>query len=128
LASAGFLNGSYTMSASGEAVSETNTPRNPFNVYLRFAHDNDYYDSTPTIKLNLKTGAQIPVEIISEVDRKIDDGHAQRGAFRFSDYSGGGTAPIATGGVGSGACVNTSAGGTWYISEGQANCGGTSLF
>lgn len=127
LASAGFLNGSYTMTASGEAITEINTPRNPYNIFLEFKHDNDYYDSvaTPVSKLNLKTGSQIPVEIISEVDRKIDDGHAQRGSFRFSRYNGTGTdltAPADTG-----ACVGATST-TWAIAAGEANCGGSSLF
>jgi prepilin-type N-terminal cleavage/methylation domain-containing protein len=129
LSSAGFLNGSYQMTAGETAPTETNSPRNPYNVFLEFVHDNDYYDtaSPPIVKLNLKTGSQIPVEIVAEVDRKIDDGHAQRGSFRFSPYNGTGTDLPGPGAATSGACVNT-ANQTWFISEGQANCGGTSLF
>jgi len=33
---------------------------------------------------HIKTGSQIPVEIIAEVDRKIDDGDALKGGFQFS--------------------------------------------
>jgi prepilin-type N-terminal cleavage/methylation domain-containing protein len=129
LSSAGFLNGSYQMTAGDSTPNEQNNPRNPYNIYLQFVHDSNYYDtaSPPISKLNLKTGSQVPVEIISEVDRKIDDGHAQRGSFRFSQYNGGGAALPGPGGTGSGACVNGT-GGTWFISEGQANCGGASLF
>ncbi|MPZ46417.1 MAG: prepilin-type N-terminal cleavage/methylation domain-containing protein [Betaproteobacteria bacterium] len=129
LSSAGFLNGSYQMTTGEAAPTETNSPRNPYNVFLEFVHDNDYYDTAapPIVKLNLKTGSQIPVEIVAEVDRKIDDGHAQRGSFRFSPYNGTGTDLPAPAGATSGACVN-SGNQTWFISEGQANCGGTSLF
>ncbi|MCC7081604.1 MAG: prepilin-type N-terminal cleavage/methylation domain-containing protein [Burkholderiales bacterium] len=130
LSSAGFLNGSYEMAAAATIPNDTNTPRNPYNIYLQFVHDQNYFDtSTPPIrKLNLKTGSQIPVEIVAEVDRKIDDGHAQRGSFRFSTYNGTGAAlNPATGGAGSGACVDSNTS-TWFISEGQANCGGASLF
>jgi prepilin-type N-terminal cleavage/methylation domain-containing protein len=129
LSSAGFLNGSYQMTAGESTPTEVNNPRNPYNIFLEFVHDSDYYDTSapPIVKLNLKTGSQIPVEIVSEVDRKIDDGHAQRGSFRFSRYNGTGTDLPAPGATGSGACVNT-ANQTWFISEGQANCGGTSLF
>jgi prepilin-type N-terminal cleavage/methylation domain-containing protein len=129
LSSAGFLNGSYQMTAGEATPTEVNNPRNPYNIFLEFVHDQDYYDTTtpPIVKLNLKTGSQIPVEIVSEVDRKIDDGHAQRGSFRFSPYNGTGTDLPGPGGTGSGACVN-SGNQTWFISEGQANCGGTSLF
>jgi prepilin-type N-terminal cleavage/methylation domain-containing protein len=131
LSSAGFLNGSYEMTAGDLIPNETNNPRNPYNIYLQFVHDPNYYDtaSPPISKLNLKTGSQIPVEIVAEVDRKIDDGHAQRGSFRFSTYNGPApaTALPGPGAATSGACVNT-ANQTWFISEGQANCGGASLF
>jgi prepilin-type N-terminal cleavage/methylation domain-containing protein len=131
LSSAGFLNGSYQMTAGEAAPTEANNPRNPYNVFLQFVHDPNYWDTAapPISKLNLKTGSQVPVEIISEVDRKIDDGHAQRGSFRFSTYNGPppATALPGAGGTGSGACVNAT-GNSWFISEGQANCGGASLF
>jgi hypothetical protein len=129
LSSAGFLNGSYQMTAGETTATPDNNPRNPYNVYLQFVHDSNYYDtaSPPISKLNLKTGSQIPVEIVSEVDRKIDDGHAQRGSFRFSTYNPAGAALAGPGAAGTGACVsNTNQ--TWFVSEGQANCGGASLF
>jgi prepilin-type N-terminal cleavage/methylation domain-containing protein len=127
LSSAGFLNGSYDMADGAAAATEANTPRNPYNIFLKFMHDPAYYDSvgTPVTKLNLKTGSQIPVEIIAEVDRKIDDGHPQRGSFRFSQYDGvTDTGLLAPGGAN--ACVSTTQ--TWDIAAGQSNCGGTSLF
>ena len=34
----------------------------------------------------MKTGGQMPVEIIAEIDRKIDDGKPATGAFQFSPY------------------------------------------
>jgi prepilin-type N-terminal cleavage/methylation domain-containing protein len=129
LSSAGFLNGSYQMTAGETTPTEVNNPRNPYNIFLQFVNDTNYYDTSapPINKLNLKSGSQIPVEIVAEVDRKIDDGHAQRGSFRFSTYNGTGTALPGPAGAGTGACVNAT-NQTWFISEGQANCGGTSLF
>jgi len=125
LASAGFLNGSYSMLSATEAALDTNTPRNPYNTFLQFIHDAIFADSgTAPVKLNLKTGSQIPVEILAEVERKIDDGNGERGQFRFSLYDGGtGTAPPAVGDAG---CVN--ADGTWLVAVGISNCGGASLF
>jgi hypothetical protein len=74
LASAGFLNGSYTMTPNATLFNDDNTPKNPYNIYLQLIYDNVYSDTigVPPQKHNLKTGAQVPVEIISEVDRKID--------------------------------------------------------
>src|SRR5215471_11410994 len=68
LTSAGFLNGSVS------APATTNNPVNPYSVYLTLVYDNNYGTGTPPAKHNLKTGSQVPVEIMAEVDRKIDDG------------------------------------------------------
>jgi len=137
LASAGFLNGSYKMDALTTATADdNNTPKNPYNIFLQIVYDNRYADTatTPPNKHNLKTGAQVPVEIVSEVDRKIDDGNGLRGGFRFSTYGAaatGGNAPAsppAPAGTthAPGQCMSTE--GVWFIPEGEVNCGGASLF
>ena len=86
-------------------------------------YDNVYADTaaTPPNKHNLKTGNQVPADIIAELDRKIDDGNAQLGSFRFSIYTQGGTAPTPAN------CHTT---GVWKITGGsvEANCGGANLF
>jgi len=132
LASAGFLNGSYTMqpSAVADDRSDANTPKNPYNIFLELIYDNTYADTTtpPPNKHNLKTGAQVPVEIISEVDRKIDDGNGLRGGFRYSQYAGNAPAapPAPSAAYTTPDCVSTA--GVWYIPQGEVNCGGASLF
>jgi prepilin-type N-terminal cleavage/methylation domain-containing protein len=132
LASAGFLNGSYTMTVPNEPPAELNTPRNPYNVFMQFIHDPIYQDTgpgAPPARLNLKTGSQIPVEIVAEVDRKIDDGNGLRGSFRFSRYIGDGTAgvlPAAAGAYSAGVCLDSDDG-NWFVSDGEPNCGGASL-
>ena len=82
--------------------------------------------ATPiTAKHNLKTGSQVPVEIMAEVDRKIDDGKPASGAFQFSPYipSAGFTAPALAN------CTDSAAAPTaWKISGGETNCGAASLF
>ena len=121
LSKAGFINGSYTCNAT---EGPTTTPTNPFAVRLQLIWDNVYADALPvagvTARHNLKTGGQIPSDILAEVDRKIDDGSAIGGSFRFSAYNGGAGAPdIAT-------CVG--AGNQWNSATVAANCGGTTLF
>jgi len=125
LSHAGFLTGNYTMSGALEAASGTNSPINPYNATLQIIHDNIYGivtgEPAATIRPNIKTGNQIPVEILTEIDRKVDDGNAGRGTFRFSDHLGAGVAPtpancfIATSGV-------------WLTTTNETNCGGASLF
>ncbi len=122
LSKAGFVNGNYTYAAT---VSPTTTPNNPYGQQVQLIWDNTYavLNGAPqTARHNLKTGNQIPVEIIAEVDRKVDDGLPASGSFVFSTFAGAGAA--LTG------CANiTGVTSNWILVTGaQQNCGGTSLF
>ena len=123
LSHAGFINGTYVFNAT---ESTTTTPNNPYGARLQLIYDDKYADTgTPTARTNLKTGPQIPVNILAEIDRKIDDGNALRGAIRFSAYAAGGTAPTAAN------CYETAAGATqgeWKAGTGETNCGAAVLF
>ncbi|HEX7813257.1 MAG TPA: prepilin-type N-terminal cleavage/methylation domain-containing protein [Burkholderiales bacterium] len=128
LSHAGFINGAYTLAtATGGTEAPENTPQNPYSMFLRLSYDSAYGDTgTPPVKHNLKSGNQIPADILAEVDRKVDDGNALRGGFRFSAVSPTGTAPTAAN------CYVTATGatqGNWTtIGTVEPNCGGTSLF
>lgn len=117
LSKSGFLTGSYTCAAT---ESTTTTPSNPYGTRMQLIYD-AVYDGSPVARHNVKTGNQIPSDILAEVDRKIDDGNATGGTFRFSAYAGGGTAP-----TGSTSCY--AAGGNWAAQTVVTNCGGASLF
>ena len=124
LSKSGFINGSYTYAAAPETT--TSAPTNPYSRYIQIIYDN-VYDGNPTARHNIKTGNQIPSDILAEVDRKIDDGSATGGGFRFSVYagqsSGGGVAP-----VGSGTCYTAAAPNNWTTTGTiDSNCGGASL-
>lgn len=125
LSHAGFLTGSFNMATATEAVSTANTPSNPYNAPLQIVYDLVYAvittDPAATTRHNLKTGNQVPVEIMTEVDRKVDDANPGRGSFRFSVFFGGGTAPTAA------TCADLATG-VWLTTTGQTNCGGASLF
>jgi len=120
LSKAGFINGSYIYAA---ADSDTTTPKNPYSGYLQLIYDKDYGDpaaaATTASRHNLKTGIQVPVNILAEVDRKIDDGKPYGGAFQFSEYAGGGTKPDVA------KCVKTS---DWNVAGEENNCGAASIF
>jgi prepilin-type N-terminal cleavage/methylation domain-containing protein len=119
LSAAGFLNGSFVF-AGESAPSDTNAPKNAYSVYMELAYDANYGTGTVANKHNMKTGGQIPVEIIAEVDRKIDDGLPYAGALQFSTYApAGSTAPSAA------TCIS---GTNWNLQGGDTNCGAASLY
>lgn len=120
LSKAGFINGSYTYAAGNEST--TSTATNPYARFLRLVYDNAYGTGTPATRHNLKTGNQVPSDILAEIDRKIDDGNPVGGTFQFSLYDGGGgngTVPTA---------ANCYTGTAWNAATVEPNCGGVSLF
>ena len=129
LSRAGFINGTYTYAA---AAAATTSPTNPYGVYMDVIYDGIYGAGTAgtpsATRHNIKTGAQIPVDIIAEVDRKIDDGAPNTGAFQFSRYQGNAAAAPTDGAAASPACTSaTTAAGLWNVTNGSTNCGGASL-
>ncbi len=96
-------------------------PRNPYNAYLQIQYDNHFANAGASPRLNLKTGNQIPAKVLAEIDRKIDDGRADSGQFRFSNFNGGGSAPSAQN------CYDTKTG-LWRAADNEPNCGAASLF
>lgn len=129
LTGANFLNGSYVMTAAETTQTDANSPKNPYSIYMQLVYDANYA-GTATDKHNLKTGSQIPVEILAEVDRKIDDGNPLQGGFRFSTFvPNGGTALAAPAAAhAAGVCANSTAPGAWFSTDSETNCGAASLF
>lgn len=118
LSRAGFITGTYSANTT---YTISSAPVNPFAMFLVLRHDNSYADAgTAVVRPNLKTGNQIPADLLAEIDRKIDDGNARLGSFRFSGHSASGTAPVET------SCHDA---GVWRVTGAmEPNCGATSLF
>jgi prepilin-type N-terminal cleavage/methylation domain-containing protein len=128
LSAASFLTGEYFMTPGAVAPSDSNSPKNPHGVYLQIAYDANFgLDSGDTSRHNIKTGNQIPVSILAEVDHKFDDGRPHGGSFQFSVYTApGGIAPTGNGGAAS--CVSAQVlGALWNAASGLTNCGAASL-
>ena len=127
LSKAGFINGSYLYTA-GAGETPASAPANPYARYLQLRYDGIYgagVAATPgTLRHNLKTGNQIPSDLMGEIDRKTDDGLATSGSFQFSEYGGGAGGAVI---VGTGNCYTA---GTfiWAATPSIPNCGGSSLF
>jgi len=125
LSKAGFITGSYVSGAAVAAASTANTPANPYGSLIELEFDTTYREGnaaggadTGTARHNLKTGANIPSDIMAEVDRKVDDGLAGSGQLRHSTFNG--TSAFAT-------CA-TAGSGAWQSATPNANCGGALLF
>ena len=127
LSRAGFLTGTYAYSATESALT---SPYNRYGIYQRIVYDGLYGAGTTVapspLRHNIKSGSQVPVAIIAEMDRKIDDGAPNSGGFQFSSYRGNGAADPAM--TGPDSCIaGTGTTATWAVTSGQANCGGASL-
>lgn len=123
LSKTGFINGSYTYAAGAELPSSA--PTNPYARYLRLIYDTNYGAAGNPPRHNIKTGNQIPSDILAEIDRKTDDGLATSGSFQFSSYNGGG------GGAGAGPtqanCYALGPPTLWSATPPYPDCGGAGL-
>lgn len=122
LSHAGFINGNYSYVA-GPMPTAGTSPVNPFAGFLVLIFDNVYDPAGGGNRHNLKTGTQIPANILAEIDRKVDDGIANTGSFRFSAHTG------FTAAAPTPANCYTVATGVWIIiGTVETNCGAASLF
>lgn len=136
LSHSGFLSGSYTYAA---VNSPATTPIYMFGQYPTLKFD-ALYGGSAASRHNLKTGDQIPSHILAEVDRKIDDGYATTGSYRFSSFvpATGGTVLANTDSekwsgtasgvpVGPGSCYAATPPNGW-ADRSVSNCGAATLF
>jgi prepilin-type N-terminal cleavage/methylation domain-containing protein len=119
LAASGFIKGSYTGIATNDAdyLANTVAPMNVFNGRIMLVRTASYYDAgTPSVRLAYIYGGQIPVNILRELDVKVDDGNPRTGIMRHTSVTGGSTVFDSTG-----TCVDTT-GVTWNIEANAQNC------
>ena len=127
LSQSGFLKGNYRM-VDGEALAtETNSPKSPFSVYMQIDFDGQYgLNGSGAPRHNLKSGAQVPIEVAAELDRKTDDGKPYKGAVQFSTFNANGAASPEEGGpLGCTTVLEVEA--DWNLRGGSANCGVATL-
>ena len=113
LALAGFIAGQYdgaqtTIGSATDLVCGPQTcPKNPFNGFYKISYSAQAADSQRPAH-EIYTGDQIPVNLLSQLDLKLDDGRANSGRFRVHRA-------YAT------ACTRD---GEWDVSSANANCAG----
>ncbi len=129
LTQSGFLTPTFVYNAT---ESTRTTLSNSYGVFLHIINDGVYGGGTTgapsPIRHNIKTGSQIPVHILAEADRKIDDGMPNTGSFQFSRYQGNAPTAPTDGTAVPPACTSaTTAAGVWNVTNGSNNCGAASL-
>jgi len=113
LSLAGFISGSYDgATSSAGSSSDVNCgpytcPQNPFNGYYKFSYSAQSADADNPAN-EMYTGDQIPVNILSQLDARLDDGRADTGRFRVH------RAFVAS-------CTRS---GDWDLLSDNANCAG----
>lgn len=60
---------------------------NAYNGFMTLEYANNYAGTSPVNINHLKSGLQVPSNILAEVDRKLDDGNPLTGKFRNSGTS-----------------------------------------
>jgi len=113
LSLAGFISGNYDGSTSAvgtandvECAPQT-CPQNPFNGFYKITYSAQAADAASPAH-EIFTGSQIPVNILSQLDAKMDDGNARSGKFRVHRAF-------------ASACTS---GDNWDIASANANCAG----
>ena len=127
LAGSGFLKGEYRMLDGESQPKDTNAPKNPYQIYLQIVFDGRYgMNDGGTQRHNLKTGNQMPVTVLMELDRKVDDGKPYRGTVQFSTYQGNSSVSPTEGGPA--ACTTAiDSEAEWNLLGENTNCGATTL-
>lgn len=110
LAGAGFISGTFdgapVASLTDGACTATTCPGNPYNGFYKIGNTNNALGQA-NASHELTTGGNIPVEVMYELDLKIDDGVASTGRLRAFDV-----APYNT-------CVSNN---DWDVVSGAADC------
>ena len=125
MAAAGFIQGSYA----GGTVAPTNansvSPLNAFNNVMIMGRTADFLVS-PSERLHLVIGRGIPVDVMRELDQKLDDSNPTTGGLRATVDSGATFLSIAEQ---DSACVATVSGTTiWDVRSDAQGCNAAYLF
>ena len=100
LTAAGYLRcPQCTTDSADEPPSARNSLQNTYGGVMAIFSDGEHYMSigdaaATSSRLMIHTGPRIPSNILSEVDRKLDDGNANTGDFVFNKYDVQGTEPM----------------------------------
>lgn len=87
LSLAGFINGTFDGSqatvgtATDVQCGPQTCPQNPFSGYYKISYSAQAADAANSAN-EIYTGSQVPVNVLSQIDLRLDDGNASTGRFR----------------------------------------------
>jgi prepilin-type N-terminal cleavage/methylation domain-containing protein len=127
LAAAGFIQGAYQGGATDDAsyVAQTVAPINAFNGRLMLTRTAQYVPSTSTERLGLIIGNKIPVNVMRELDVKVDDGMPTTGVLRSTSATSANPSTVFETGD---TCVTTAGNPIWNIDGNAQDCNAIYLY
>lgn len=127
LSLAGFIQGNYIGgNAEPNAADADRAPRNAFNGFLAMYRSDDYIDAAvASDRLNLVLGAGVPVDILRELDLKVDDGLPQTGVLRHAVAAG---AALGASAQSTANCVAVAVPPIWNIAGNETLCNAVYLY
>lgn len=133
LSAAGFINGTYDGGIEVPSIDNDNAPFNAFNNAITMARTSDYEGTNP-VRLHLVLGRGVPVDIVRELDTKLDDAAPDSGSLRATvDDASSPTLTAPPGGVPWGGRDATCVSGTapnmiWDVGSDAQDCNAAFLF
>lgn len=137
----GFLSCS-TCTVAQVASTSANSPTNVYGGVLQLVTDavlanfngTAFAVNLPAARTNVKTGNQVPSNVLAEVDTKIDDGNPYTGNFRFSTWTPVGATAVTQGNCAAGPTAGPPVSSPWNNGQAAApggaisgNCGGGTI-
>ncbi len=127
MSTAGFIQGSFAGAATDDATytAQDEAPINAFNGRVMLTRSDNYIlaSGTASMRLVLVSGNQIPVNVMRELDVKVDDGLPRTGILRHSSITGGTTVFDTNAN-----CVDSSTPPIWDIDTNQQDCNAIYLY
>ena len=124
------------------ASSSSNSPTNVYGGVLQLVTDNALANfsgaafaiTLPAARTNIKSGNQIPSNVLAEIDTKMDDGNPYTGNFRFATWAPVGATPVTQANCAAGPAVGPPVSSLWNNGQAAApggaiggNCGGGTI-
>ncbi len=128
LSASGFIQGAFLGGATSDATytAITVAPVNAFNGRVMVTQSADYMPAAGATRLLMIVGHQIPANVMSELDRKIDDGFPLTGVLRALPNAAGALATVSQ--IPANCTVVSGATTIWDINTNNQDCGGAYLY